>query len=41
VKILQFSEKKKKEKPYEKINPDPYAKRTAGRVAGTSALQSI
>jgi hypothetical protein len=25
----------------DKINPDPYAKRTAGRVAATPALQSI
>jgi hypothetical protein len=26
---------------HDKINPDPYAKRTAGRVAATPALQSI
>ncbi len=29
------------EKRHDKINPDPYAKRTAGRVAATPALQSI
>jgi hypothetical protein len=33
--------KRKRKKPrYEKINPDPYAKRTARRVAATPALQS-
>jgi hypothetical protein len=36
-----FGHKKNRKKlRYDKINPDPYAKRTAGRVAATPALQS-
>src|SRR5437773_925904 len=41
-KIVQPSTKKNRKKlRYEKINPDAYAKWTAGRVAATPALQSI
>jgi len=41
AKILQSLDKKNRKKlRYDKINPDPHAKRTARRVAATPALQS-
>src|SRR5437773_11982578 len=36
-----FGQENRKKLRYEKINPDAYAKWTAGRVAATPALQSI
>jgi len=40
AKPAKISDEKTEKLRYDKINPDPYAKRTAGRVAATSALQS-
>jgi len=38
--ITSSSDRKNRKTTYEKIDPDPYAKRTARRVAATPAIQS-
>ena len=40
VNYIVFGQEKQERLRYEKINPDPYAKRTARRVAAAPAIQS-